>query len=291
MGSSRMTSGASRRNARASAIRWSWPADSGRPPSPTTRVVPVGELVDELLGAGQGRRGPHLDPRSADVVAEPDVLGDRAAEEGRPLRHPGDLGAPGGRVAIGQVDRPGSDASARGVDETKEERDDRALAAPARPDERDRLAGHELEVDRVEHGSRPSRVGEGDSLEAHRHLERARRRGSPGAARGGRRLLEQLEETLRDGQAVGARVVLGREIAQREVELGREHEHREACLEAETASDQADADCHRDERDPERRSKLEHGAREERDAQRPHRRAAVLVARMLDPLPLHLGRG
>ena len=36
VGSSRITSGASRKNARAMAIRWRWPAERRRPPSPTT---------------------------------------------------------------------------------------------------------------------------------------------------------------------------------------------------------------------------------------------------------------
>ena len=84
-------------------------------------------------------------------------------------------------------------------------------------------------------------------------------------------------------------MVLGGEVAQRQVELGCEHEHREPGLEAEPASDQADSDGHRDERDPERRCELQHRPGEKRDAERAHRRAAVLVADLRDPLRLHPG--
>ena len=76
---------------------------------------------------------------------------------------------------------------------------------------------------------------------------------------------------------VGARVELRAHVAQRQVQLGREHEHRERRLEADAAVDEPHADRDRDERDAERRRQLEHRAGEERDAQRAHRRAAVLV--------------
>ena len=81
---------------------------------------------------------------------------------------------------------------------------------------------------------------------------------------------------------------LRREVAQRQVELGREHEHRQPGLEADAALDEAHADGHGDERDAERRRELEHRPREERDAERAHRRAAVLVAHRRDLLRLRL---
>ena len=165
------------------------------------------------------------------------------------------------------------------------------LPLPLGPDERHRLAGRELEVDRVEHDALPRRVGEGDSLEPDRNVARARRRRAAPRGAGCRRLLEQIEEALGDGEAVGARVVLGGEVPQRQVELGREHEHRQPGLEAEPAVDQADADRHRDERDPERRRELEHGPGEERDAERAHRRPAVLVADLARSAPPAPRRG
>ena len=250
-------------------------------------LVPVGQLVDECVGSGERRRGPDIAVRRA-VASEPDVVGHGAAEQGRPLRHPGDLRPPGGRVAGREIDGPHGRAAARRLHQPEEQRGDRALAAPARADERHRLAGRELEIDRVEHELRPRRIHERDSLEPHRRVSRARRH-LPGTDGGRRRLLEQLEEALRDREPVGARVELGREVPQRQVELRRKHEDGEARLEAETPFDEANADGHRDERDPERRRELQHGPREKRDAERAHRRAAVLVADPCNPLRLRLG--
>ena len=67
------------------------------------------------------------------------------------------------------------------------------------------------------------------------------------------------------------------DVAQRHVQLGREHEHRQRRLEADVPVDEPHADRDRNERDPERRGQLEHRARQERDAERAHRRAPVLV--------------
>ena len=53
-------------------------------------------------------------------------------------------------------------------------------------------------------------------------------------------------------------MVLGAEPAERQVELGREHEHRQARLQPEAAVDEPHADGHGDERDAERRRQLEH---------------------------------
>ena len=133
--------------------------------------------------------------------------------------------------------------------------------------------------------SRPGYANE-TSLEPDRRVARARREAGAGGDRG--RLLDQPEQPLGDGEPVGARVVLRGEVPQRQVELGREHEHRERGLEADVAVDEPHADGDRDQRDADRRGQLEHRAGEERDPQRPHRRAAVLVADLLDPLGLRL---
>ena len=119
------------------------------------------------------------------------------------------------------------------------------------------------------------RVREGDALEAYRRLARGRCRG--GAGPSDDVVIDEVEQPLRHGEAVGARVELGREVPQREVELGREHEHGQAGLEADPAVDEAHADRDGHERDPERGRELEHRAREERDPQRRHRAAPVLA--------------
>ena len=76
------------------------------------------------------------------------------------LRHPRKLSPPGGGVAHGQVDVAGRHAPLHRLGETQEERGNRALAASARADERDRLTRGELEVDRVEHVALAARVRE-----------------------------------------------------------------------------------------------------------------------------------
>jgi hypothetical protein len=73
-------------------------------------------------------------------------------------------------------------------------------------------------------------------------------------------------------------VELRRELPHRKVELRCEHEHREAGLQAQAAVDEPHADRDRDERDAERCRQLEHGAREEADSERRHRRPAVALA-------------
>ena len=136
------------------------------------------------------------------------------------------------------------------------------LPAPLSPDERHGLARRQLEVEPVEDEAGTRRIGEGDALQAHRRRRGARDRPRPSRARRGRRV-EQREHPVGDRQPVGARVVLGAQPAQRQVQLGREHEHRQPGLEPEPAVDQPHADRHRDERDAEGGRQLEHGPREE----------------------------
>ena len=71
---------------------------------------------------------------------------------------------------------------------------------------------------------------------------------------------------------------LGPELAQRRVQLGRQHEHRQRGLQSHVAVDQPDADDHRHERDTERRRELQHRAGQEGDPERPHGGAAVALS-------------
>ena len=127
--------------------------------------------------------------------------------------------------------------------------------------------------------SSPSSTGSGAVGIGERHLLEPDRPRAPGSARaasrpaqrGGRRV-EQREHSLGDRQPVGARVVLGAEPAERQIQLGREHEHGEAGLQPETAGDEPQARRDRDQGNPERRGELENRPREEAHAQRIHRR-------------------
>ena len=89
---------------------------------------------------------------------------------------------------------------------------------------------------------------------------------------------------LRNRETVRARVKLRAELAQRQVQLGREHQDGQPGLQPEPAVVEPDADRDGDERDAERRGQLQHGPREEADPQRAHRRLAVALADVGDRL-------
>ena len=99
------------------------------------------------------------------------------------------------------------------------------LPAPLGADERDRLAGRELERDAVEHRRR----GRGRRTRRPRAGSRSRPRRArapvPALTAGG--ASTQVEQPARDRDPVGARVELRAHVAQRQVQLGREHEHRQ----------------------------------------------------------------
>ena len=88
-----------------------------------------------------------------------------------------------------------------------------------------------------------------DGLEPHGRAGRARRQPLARGAhcRGG---LDEVEEPLGHGHAVSARMELRPELPDRQVQLGREHEHRQGGLQADSASGQADAHRHGDQATP-----------------------------------------
>ena len=241
--------------------------------------VAAGQRADEGVGTGECGGGAHR--AVGRRPPEPDVVGDAAAHERGVLRHPRDEPAPLVGPAAREVDAADRDAAGRRLQEAEQERRHGALAGAALADERHRLAGRQLEVEPVEDETGARRVGEGDVLQAHRRRRGARDRPRPSPASRGRRV-EQREHPVGDRQAVGARVVLRAQPAQRQVQLGCEHEHGQPGLEAEPAAGQPHADRHRHERDAEGRGQLEHRPRQEREAQRPHRRAAVALADLGD---------
>ena len=199
--------------------------------------------------------------------------------------------APEVRAAVREVETADGDAAVRRVDEAEEQARDGRLARSARPDQRDRLAGMELEVER--------RRARGPAATGRRTRRASNRTGAssglgatsfraPCAAGG---LVEQLHHPLRDRDPVGARVELRRELPHGEVELRREDEHRQRSLEAEAAVDEPHAGRDGDERDAQRRGQLEHRAREERDAQRADRRPSVALADPVERRRPAPGRG
>ncbi len=220
-------------------------------------------------------------------ISEPDVVGDRAAEKRRPLRQPGDVPPPLPRIAGGEVGARDCHSSRGRLSEFQEERGDGALAAAALADERDGLAGAELEVEQGKNEARSLGVRERDAFEAHRRVGGARRDRS---SRDGTclRLVDQVEHPIRDREAVGACVELRAEPAQRLVQLGREHEHGQAGFQPDAPVHEADADSDRRERDTERRREFQHRAGEETHPQRRHRRLAVPLARLCHPRGLLL---
>ncbi len=266
------------------------PRAGGRRRRPASRSRPAARARSASAPASDGRLAHALVGRAGG--AEPDVVGDRAAEERRPLRHPRDAA---------RATRPASQAArstpptvmrpAGRLGEPQQQRGERALARAARPDERDRLAGRELEVDAVEHRAAVGRVGERDALEPDGAVARARRGASrsparpPAAPRAGRAAAPATAMPSALAWNCAPRLRSGRYSS------GASTSTVSAGLEADAAVDEPDADRDRDERDPERRRQLEHGAREERDPERAHRRAAVLVADARDRAPPGPRRG
>ena len=163
---------------------------------------------------------------------------------------------------VGEVDAADRDAARRSARRgAAAARATVLLPAPLAPTSATVSPGRELEVDAVEHERRPRRVGERDALEAARRRApgSAATRAPPAPTAGGASSRSSIRSAT--ASAVGARVELRAELAQRQVELGREHEHRQRRLEAEPAADEPHADRDRDERDAERRRQLEHRAR------------------------------
>ena len=169
---------------------------------------------------------------------EPDVVGDAAVEEVRPLRDPGDVRAPGREVDRRERDPADEDRTRVRLDEAKEEVGGGRLAGAGGPDEGDHPALRDDQVEPVEGGRRPARIGDGHPGE--RDLGRGRDRdartavardGGRGAPRARHRLVEDREDPLRDRPAGRPRVIARGERAEREEELGDDDQDRQRALE------------------------------------------------------------
>ena len=155
--SSRIRIGASLRIARAIAMRWRWPPDSRMPRSPTTVSKPLRLRADEFERVRRLGRALDRLARRVRHRAVGDVGGDRVVEQHDLLADERDLPA-----QIGEADRreiltvEQHAARARRV-EARNQVDERGLAAARRPDERDRFARRDVEVDVFERRrARPS---------------------------------------------------------------------------------------------------------------------------------------
>ena len=188
-------------------------------------VVPVRQAEHERVGAGElgslpdplvGRRG----------VAEPDVVGDAAAEERRALRQPGDAPPPGIRAARAEIDTADGDSAGRrappgaGGD----------VATVLLPDP---LAPTSATVSPGKSSrSSPSRTRPGrDGYEKETPSKPDRQR-SPGSAVSGARRTERnraprARARIRSATARPSALAWNcvAELTERQVKLGREHEH------------------------------------------------------------------
>ena len=140
----------------------------------------------------------------------------------------------------------------------------------------------QLELDAVENGGSAGWVCIRDALEADRRVTHGRQSHPRSLVIQDCRLLRELEHALGNREPVRARVVLGSEVTKWQVELRREDENGQSRLEPDAAVCQSHPHGHRHECDAKRRSHLEHGAREEGDPERFHRRAAIALARLGD---------
>ena len=113
------------------------PVDSCRPPSPTIVAYAVRQAGDERRPRRPAPRRRGRDRRPRRPVTEPDVVGHRAAEQRRALRHPGDLPCATPPDRSPRDRGPDEDPAALRARESQQERCQRALAAAASPDERD----------------------------------------------------------------------------------------------------------------------------------------------------------
>src|SRR6185436_5834488 len=104
--------------------------------------------------------------------------------------------------------------------EPQEQREQRRLPSTRTADESDGLSRTQLEIDPANDIDVACRIPKRHALEPDRCERGTRCRSGSGC----QRRVRQIEEELRDGRAVGARMPLCGEVPERKVELGREHE-------------------------------------------------------------------
>ena len=142
------------------------PARQREPALAHHRRVARGEPLDLLRDAGRRRRRAHA--RLVDLLpSEGDVVLEGTREEETLL---GDVAEPGAEVRERQlrhVALADEDGARRRLPEPREQQAERGLAGPGRSDDRDRLAGGDLEADGAQ-GGRPALEGEREVREPDR---------------------------------------------------------------------------------------------------------------------------
>ncbi len=227
------------------------------------------------LRRGPGRRQPH-------------VLLDRAGEQRRPLRHPGDPAPPFVGVDVAQVDAAAGDRPLVGFGQPRQQRDQGRLAAAAGADQGHRLPRLQPQVDAAQDLG-PARVREAHAGQLDRLAAGVGRRQRSCRRPHRRRLVEDFEDPLGARHPVGRGVELGAELAQRHVDLGGEDQHGQPGGQPEVPARELDPDRGGDQRHPDHRQQLQHQGREEADPQRLHRLLAVALAGGGDRVGLGLG--
>ena len=178
-----------RSHTRARARSCACPADSPAPAAPSGRSMPP---AASDVQTDRAERGDHRLVARLRVV-ERHVVADRALEQLHLLGHESDPPAQLGHRDVGDVDPAQAKVSRGRLDEAQHEARERGLAAAGAPDDADRTAAGDLDVDVVEDRSGIVVVGEPDAAAG--HGERARRRRLGAVVDDGRLERQQLGDT------------------------------------------------------------------------------------------------
>ena len=255
--SARRAARAARRAGRPARARSAAPRrpTAARPPSPTRVCDALGQRRDEHRGVRRRSAAAHARRRSRRDRPCRTLSRHGAADRARAAAAPRPRAARQASASPPRRSTPPHRTTPVGrVGEAQQEGEQRALARAARrPPAATALAGRRASGRRRRSaaaprpGRRSPRPQAGSAAPA-RVGQRARR------CRVGqqRRQVEHLVDPLGRRQAVGARVELAAQLAQRGVELGREQQHRQPGLEAHLAGDQPQPDRRRHERGAER---------------------------------------
>mmetsp|Transcript_100078 Transcript_100078/g.169003 ORF Transcript_100078/g.169003 Transcript_100078/m.169003 type:complete len:813 (+) Transcript_100078:1867-4305(+) len=136
-----------------------------RPPRPDVGVVPVGQPEDGVVDVGALGRLVHLRLRGI-RLAVPDVGAHRVVEQDGLLLHEPAVLAPPPQVQLRERLALGAHLATEGVVEAHQQRDDGALAAARRPQQRHPLPPGEVQVEALQDlHVRARRVAEGHVLE------------------------------------------------------------------------------------------------------------------------------